>query len=261
MPTHFEAAYPETKAEAERLRARRQRRGRSRRSRCAPISSGGPGDNQLVPRLLERARAGRLCARRQRRQARRRDLHRQRRRGPSARGRSAGAGRRVRGSRLLHRPGRARARARADQRCARGGRSAPGDAQRPGPAGLARRRGGRARLSRSCGARTSHRSRASRPPSSRRLIGTTSAPRGAISAMHPSVSTAEGLRRLRVHLLEQGRATDERRRLGARMTDSASEWISCRAASTSSRERAASVARRSRRRWPRRRPATASGCC
>ncbi len=58
-PDHFSAPYPETKAEAERLVLRAN--GEALRS-CAlrPHLIWGPGDNQLLPRLVEKARAGRL---------------------------------------------------------------------------------------------------------------------------------------------------------------------------------------------------------
>ncbi|MDZ7791304.1 MAG: NAD-dependent epimerase/dehydratase family protein [Xanthomonadales bacterium] len=58
-PTHFPAPYPATKAEAERLAL-----GADDESLkvCAlrPHLIWGPGDNQLLPRLIERNRAGRL---------------------------------------------------------------------------------------------------------------------------------------------------------------------------------------------------------
>jgi nucleoside-diphosphate-sugar epimerase len=58
-PTHFEAPYPETKAEAERLVLAANDAALSTVA-LRPHLVWGPGDNQLVPRLLERARAGRL---------------------------------------------------------------------------------------------------------------------------------------------------------------------------------------------------------
>ena len=58
-PTHFPAPYPATKAEAERLALGA---GDERLKVCAlrPHLIWGPGDNQLLPRLIERNRAGRL---------------------------------------------------------------------------------------------------------------------------------------------------------------------------------------------------------
>jgi len=58
-PDHFTAPYPETKAEAERLVLRADG---EVLSTCAlrPHLIWGPGDNQLLPRLVEKARAGRL---------------------------------------------------------------------------------------------------------------------------------------------------------------------------------------------------------
>ena len=58
-PTHYEAAYPHTKATAERMVLR------ANGSTLATVSLRphliwGPGDNHLIPRLLARARAGRL---------------------------------------------------------------------------------------------------------------------------------------------------------------------------------------------------------
>lgn len=57
--THFHAPYPETKAEAERLVLAAN--GPDLKT-CAlrPHLIWGPGDNQLVPRLIEKNRAGRL---------------------------------------------------------------------------------------------------------------------------------------------------------------------------------------------------------
>lgn len=57
--THFEAAYPETKAAAERLVLAANAPTLSTVA-LRPHLIWGPRDNQLVPRLLERARAGRL---------------------------------------------------------------------------------------------------------------------------------------------------------------------------------------------------------
>jgi len=56
---HFHAPYPETKAEAERLVLRANG---DRLKTCAlrPHLIWGPGDNQLLPRLIEKNRAGRL---------------------------------------------------------------------------------------------------------------------------------------------------------------------------------------------------------
>jgi nucleoside-diphosphate-sugar epimerase len=56
---HFEAPYPETKAEAERLVLAANDADLSTVA-LRPHLVWGPGDNQLIPRLLERARAGRL---------------------------------------------------------------------------------------------------------------------------------------------------------------------------------------------------------
>jgi nucleoside-diphosphate-sugar epimerase len=58
-PCHYEAAYPQTKAVAERMVLR---------ANCAALATvalrphliWGPGDNHLIPRILARARAGRL---------------------------------------------------------------------------------------------------------------------------------------------------------------------------------------------------------
>ncbi len=58
-PSHYEAAYPQTKAVAERMVLR---------ANCAALATvslrphliWGPGDNHLIPRILARARAGRL---------------------------------------------------------------------------------------------------------------------------------------------------------------------------------------------------------
>lgn len=57
--THFSAAYPETKAEAERRVLAANGTGLSTIA-LRPHLVWGPRDNQLIPRLLERARAGRL---------------------------------------------------------------------------------------------------------------------------------------------------------------------------------------------------------
>jgi nucleoside-diphosphate-sugar epimerase len=57
--THFEAAYPETKAEAER-RVLAANDAHLATVALRPHLVWGPGDSQLVPRLLERARKGRL---------------------------------------------------------------------------------------------------------------------------------------------------------------------------------------------------------
>lgn len=56
---NFEAPYPETKAEAERLVLAANDADLSTVA-LRPHLVWGPGDNQLIPRLLERARAGRL---------------------------------------------------------------------------------------------------------------------------------------------------------------------------------------------------------
>lgn len=57
--THFETAYPETKAEAERLVLAANSPAFATLA-LRPHLIWGPGDNQLVPRLMSRARAGRL---------------------------------------------------------------------------------------------------------------------------------------------------------------------------------------------------------
>ncbi len=57
--THFEAAYPETKAEAERLVIAANDDTRATVA-LRPHLVWGPGDEQLMPRLLERARSGRM---------------------------------------------------------------------------------------------------------------------------------------------------------------------------------------------------------
>jgi nucleoside-diphosphate-sugar epimerase len=58
-PDHFEAAYPQTKAEAERLVL--EANGPELATvALRPHLIWGPGDNHLVPRILARARAGRL---------------------------------------------------------------------------------------------------------------------------------------------------------------------------------------------------------
>ena len=56
---HFDAAYPETKAEAERRVLAANGDGLSTVA-LRPHLVWGPGDNQLIPRLLDRARKGRL---------------------------------------------------------------------------------------------------------------------------------------------------------------------------------------------------------
>ncbi len=58
-PNHFQAPYPETKARAERLVLAANS---DTLKTCAlrPHLIWGPGDNQLLPRLIERNRAGRL---------------------------------------------------------------------------------------------------------------------------------------------------------------------------------------------------------
>src|SRR5262249_29114610 len=58
-PAHFLAHYPRTKAEAERLALAANGPDLATVSLRPPLS-GGPGDNHLTPRLLARARAGRL---------------------------------------------------------------------------------------------------------------------------------------------------------------------------------------------------------
>ncbi|MEJ2869511.1 NAD-dependent epimerase/dehydratase family protein [Actinomycetospora sp. OC33-EN08] len=57
--THFDSAYPETKAEAERLVLAANGPGLATVA-LRPHLVWGPGDTQLVPRILARARAGRL---------------------------------------------------------------------------------------------------------------------------------------------------------------------------------------------------------
>lgn len=57
--SHFEARYPETKAAAERL-VLAANDARLSTVALRPHLVWGPGDNQLIPRLIERARAGRL---------------------------------------------------------------------------------------------------------------------------------------------------------------------------------------------------------
>ncbi len=57
--THFETAYPETKAKAERL-VLAMNSPELLTVSLRPHLIWGPGDNQLVPRLVDRARAGRL---------------------------------------------------------------------------------------------------------------------------------------------------------------------------------------------------------
>lgn len=56
---HFEAAYPETKAEAER-RVLAANGSELATVALRPHLVWGPGDNHLIPRLLERARTGRM---------------------------------------------------------------------------------------------------------------------------------------------------------------------------------------------------------
>ncbi len=58
-PTHYEAAYPKTKAEAERL-VRAANGPDLATVALRPHLIWGPGDNHLTPRILERGRAGRL---------------------------------------------------------------------------------------------------------------------------------------------------------------------------------------------------------
>ena len=58
-PRHYEAAYPETKAEAERRVLAANGPGLSTVA-LRPHLIWGPGDNHLTPRILERGRAGRL---------------------------------------------------------------------------------------------------------------------------------------------------------------------------------------------------------
>ncbi len=58
-PSHFEAAYPRTKALAERMVLRANSATLATVS-LRPHLIWGPGDNHLIPRLLTRARAGRL---------------------------------------------------------------------------------------------------------------------------------------------------------------------------------------------------------
>jgi nucleoside-diphosphate-sugar epimerase len=57
--THFESAYPETKAEAERMVLAANGEALATVA-LRPHLVWGPGDNQLLPRLLSRARAGRV---------------------------------------------------------------------------------------------------------------------------------------------------------------------------------------------------------
>ena len=59
-PSHHEAAYSRTKAIAERMVLRANGRTLATVS-LRPHLIWGPGDNHLIPRLLARARAGRLC--------------------------------------------------------------------------------------------------------------------------------------------------------------------------------------------------------
>ncbi|MHB1425644.1 MAG: NAD-dependent epimerase/dehydratase family protein [Gemmataceae bacterium] len=58
-PSHYEADYPRTKAIAERMVLRANRAALATVS-LRPHLIWGPGDNHLIPRLLARARAGRL---------------------------------------------------------------------------------------------------------------------------------------------------------------------------------------------------------
>jgi 2-alkyl-3-oxoalkanoate reductase len=58
-PTHYEAAYPKTKAEAERRMLAANGPDLATVA-LRPHLIWGPGDNHLVPRILERGRAGRL---------------------------------------------------------------------------------------------------------------------------------------------------------------------------------------------------------
>ncbi len=58
-PTHYEAAYPKTKAEAERLVLAANGPDLATVA-LRPHLIWGPGDNHLTPRILERGRAGRL---------------------------------------------------------------------------------------------------------------------------------------------------------------------------------------------------------
>jgi nucleoside-diphosphate-sugar epimerase len=58
-PTHFDAFYPETKAEAERIVLRANEANLSTVA-LRPHLIWGPGDNHLIPRIIARAKAGRL---------------------------------------------------------------------------------------------------------------------------------------------------------------------------------------------------------
>jgi nucleoside-diphosphate-sugar epimerase len=58
-PAHYEAAYPQTKAIAERM-VLRANSGALATVSLRPHLIWGPGDNHLIPRLVARARAGRL---------------------------------------------------------------------------------------------------------------------------------------------------------------------------------------------------------
>ncbi len=58
-PTHYDAAYPKTKAIAERMVLRANSASLATAS-LRPHLIWGPGDNHLIPRILARARAGRL---------------------------------------------------------------------------------------------------------------------------------------------------------------------------------------------------------
>jgi 2-alkyl-3-oxoalkanoate reductase len=58
-PTHFDAFYPETKAEAERI-VLAQNEPNLATVALRPHLIWGPGDNHLIPRIIARARTGRL---------------------------------------------------------------------------------------------------------------------------------------------------------------------------------------------------------
>ncbi len=83
-PDHFDAFYPETKAEAERIVLARTDPNLATVA-LRPHLIWGPGDNHLIPRIIARARAGPTPEDRQPAQPGRLDLHRQRGRGPPAR--------------------------------------------------------------------------------------------------------------------------------------------------------------------------------
>ena len=87
-PSHYDAPYPATKAEAERL-VLAANDATLATVALRPHLIWGPGDNNLIPRIIARAQAGRLRRIGAGRIARRLDLHRQRRRGPPARRRPA----------------------------------------------------------------------------------------------------------------------------------------------------------------------------